>query len=303
MDRILEKIYATLGATAFIDHLAEKLTGAEFNSFLLDIFRRRAATISPVQLLHEFGQNRFVQPAGIDPIRGRELELAWLKDAQSRGFIPLTLSPVAPLGTCSVVGAVSQHKVLSGSRGTEVVADATNVLALLLARDFKGETNKDRLIRYATVHRHVRGQYFDNPDFTAHFSVFCLASGGFDRGNFAFELDQLNEHVGLILALLKQSVSSGELLINFYLKSENKRFEELLRQDGHAWSGLACNFVPDLENKYYRTVQFKRVIKRADAEIDIADGGFVDWTQQMIANRKHRVLISGVGLELLQKLF
>ncbi len=303
MNQILEKIHARLDVNAFIDQLAQKFTGAEFNSLLLDLFRRRASMISPAQLLREFAQNRFVQPAGIDPIRSRELELAWLKSAASRGFTPLTLSPVAPLGACSVVGTVSQHKILSSSRGTEVVADATNVLALLLARDFKGETNKDRLIRYATVHRHVRGQYFDHPDFTAHFSIFCLASGGFDRGNFAFELSQLNEHVDLILSLLQQSVSPDELLIKFYLKSDNKRFEELLRQDGHVWSRLPSNFIPDLENKYYRTVQFKIFIKRADAEIDIADGGFVDWTQQLIANRKHRVLVSGVGLELLQKLF
>jgi hypothetical protein len=37
-------------------------------------------------------------------------------------------------------------------------------------------------------------------------------------------------------------------------------------------------------------------------EAEIADGGFVDWTQQLLENGKERMLISGFGLELLYKL-
>ena len=35
----------------------------------------------------------------------------------------------------------------------------------------------------------------------------------------------------------------------------------------------------------------------------IADGGFVDWTQKLMANRKERLLISGLGTERLCYLF
>jgi hypothetical protein len=40
------------------------------------------------------------------------------------------LSPVTPLGTCGVVGPVSQNRVVSTVRGTEVVSDSTNALAV-----------------------------------------------------------------------------------------------------------------------------------------------------------------------------
>jgi hypothetical protein len=36
-------------------------------------------------------------------------------------------------------------------------------------------------------------------------------------------------------------------------------------------------------------------------EWEIADGGFVDWTQRLLENKKERLLISGFGLEMLVK--
>jgi hypothetical protein len=56
------------------------------------------------------------------------------------------------------------------------------------------------------------------------------------------------------------------------------------------------------ENGYYLGVQFKLYIEWAGQEWEIADGGFVDWTQKLVGNRKERMLISGFGLELLYKM-
>jgi hypothetical protein len=56
------------------------------------------------------------------------------------------------------------------------------------------------------------------------------------------------------------------------------------------------------ENSYYRGVQFKLYITVSGREGDIADGGLVDWTQQLLGNRKERLMISGYGLELLFKM-
>ena len=44
-------------------------------------------------------------------------------------FEPVELSPVCPLGTSSVVAGISQHLAVTTVRNTEVVSDATNVLA------------------------------------------------------------------------------------------------------------------------------------------------------------------------------
>lgn len=44
-------------------------------------------------------------------------------------------------------------------------------------------------------------------------------------------------------------------------------------------------------------MQYTILLHINDKEIDISDGGFVDWTQKLIGNKKHRMLTSGIGLQ------
>jgi hypothetical protein len=37
----------------------------------------------------------------------------------------------------------------------------------------------------------------------------------------------------------------------------------------------------------------------AGAWMNLADGGFTDWTRRMLSNAKERLLVSGLGIELL----
>lgn len=303
MNKVLEKIHRKLGAGPALAELAEKLSLSELNTFLLALFRRKAEHIKPAHLLRQFGENRFVTPASVDTLTLRQTELDWLKYAQEQYFHPLTLSPLAPFGACSAIGHVDQNNVLSAVRGTEVVSDATNILALQIAQDAKATRDKDAVFRYAATHRHVRGQAFDNPGFTAHFSVFCMASGGWDTGNYAFELSQLNEHLGAILTLMRRHFPDERLFIRFYRKKNAAVFMERMEeyQDG-IWHSLPYEFHDDLEHEYYGLIQFKVFLRLEDRAIDLADGGPVDWTQRLLSNRKHRLFISGIGLELVHKL-
>ncbi|NOV00661.1 hypothetical protein [Paenibacillus planticolens] len=54
---------------------------------------------------------------------------------------------------------------------------------------------------------------------------------------------------------------------------------------------------PFKENQYYKGFQFtiKTVIN--GVVHFIGDGGFVDWTQKIIGNKKERLLISAIGLD------
>ncbi|HEV2483314.1 MAG TPA: hypothetical protein VGS79_26800 [Puia sp.] len=56
------------------------------------------------------------------------------------------------------------------------------------------------------------------------------------------------------------------------------------------------------ENDYYKGIQFKLYAHTEERVWEIADGGFVDWTQQLLGNRKERLLVSGFGLEWLYKI-
>ncbi len=303
MSKVIEKIHQKLGHGPPLTELAEKLSLSELNTFLLELYRLKAAQVEPAWLLRQFGQNRFVSPAAVDSLALRQTELDWLKYAREYNFHPLTLSPLAPLASCSAIGHVDQNNVLSAVRGTEVVSDATNVLALQIAQDAKATKDKNAVFRYAAAHRHVRGQAFDNPKFTAHFSVFCLASGGRDRGNYAFELGQLNEHLAIILNLLRRHFPEERLFIRFYRKKDASVFMERMEEYPNGiWTSLPHEFRDDLEHEYYHLIQAKVFLRLDEGEIDLADGGPVDWTQRLLSNKKHRLFISGIGLELVHKL-
>jgi hypothetical protein len=173
---------------AYLLNELQKFSGSELNTLLLELFRKRVKKITPTELLKHFEKNRFAAPSSVDTIAFKELEIKCLKLAEQKNFTPVTLSPLTSLGACSAVGFVDQNNIVSALRGTEVVSDATNVFALLIAREFKKGKNNS-VVKYATTHRHVRRQALSNPAFTAHFGVVCLATGGMDTGNFSFELE------------------------------------------------------------------------------------------------------------------
>lgn len=298
---IFEKLKSKIPDSGAIDHLINELSRSDFNSLMMEIFRQRADQISPADLIRDFEQNRFTIPALIDPISQLEVEAFCLKQAKSADFTPIVLSPVAPLGTCSVVATANQNKLISALRNTEVVADATNVLALQIALDLK--TNPAiGLARYATVHRHVRAQHFENPNFTAHFGAFCMASAGKDLGNFDFELKEANHHISVILKVLGRYFSKEQMIFKFFLRDENPKLKTRLEEKENCWAGCPVHFETDTSQQYYRLFQFKIYVNLGENLIDFADGGPVDWVSKLTGNQKIRSFISGIGLELVLKL-
>ncbi|MEJ0031946.1 MAG: hypothetical protein WDO15_16895 [Bacteroidota bacterium] len=125
INRILEKI----NDTELLNKLRQ-LPATELQSLLLEIFRQAASEVTPPQLLKAYETNRFVAPSAIDPISFHKKELEILEMAKTNGFEPIELSPLAPLGNCSAIGLADQNKIVSATRGTEVVGDSTNLMAL-----------------------------------------------------------------------------------------------------------------------------------------------------------------------------
>src|SRR6185436_12731596 len=95
--------------------------------------------------------------------------------AAAEAFEAIELSPLAPLGACSVVGPTSQNKIVSALRGTEVLSDPTNVLALECALRLR--RNAAEIVRLATCQRCVRAQEVPKKSgYSPHFRIFCLAT-------------------------------------------------------------------------------------------------------------------------------
>jgi len=190
------------------------------------------------------------------------------------------------------------------------VADATNVLALesVVRRQEQGFPVEPT--HFSVVHRHVRAQEVPKvPGFSAHFSILGLTSAGRDTGSFDFEKENLRRHIGFYKTYFEEKLRLAPVKIR--LKSlgtdgeENRLFQSILSFLEKTEPGWQIEVIESkqVEQEYYRGVQFKIVIPGfGSEELEIADGGFTDWTQRLSGNRKERLLISGMGLELLYKM-
>ena len=178
------------------DALADGLPASRLWSLLLEVAEARAGARAPADLVEQWDRDRFVQPALVDQRSLVEVDRHLL--AAASAFESIELSPVAPLGVCSSMGHTSQNKILSTLRGTEVVADPTNVLALECARRFRH--GAATTVRLATSHRCVRAQEIpQRRGFTANFRIFCLVSAGLERQNHAFVVAALVEQMTAML--------------------------------------------------------------------------------------------------------
>lgn len=301
---VIRGILHKLDQDELVELLSRGLSGSELNSLLLEVFRRQNAHRSPAELLRSYKGNRFVKPAIADPIALKQLELDLLTIAKSYTYTPIQLSPVAPLGSCSVVAPADQNKIISALRGTEVVADATNLIALHIADGIKsGElTNHADLVRYSSTHRHVRAQKFpDLPGMLPHFSVFVLVASGRDTGSYAFEKRSIGEHIAVYRQIFRAKYQSEiELIIrprSGYTDSEGF-VNRIVQYIGEQAPEITVTVHPaSSDNAYYKGLQFTIKTTIGGREFDIGDGGFVDWTQQLLGNKKERMLISAIGLD------
>jgi hypothetical protein len=295
------------GIPGLVEGLADRLSGSDLNSLLLEVYRRRTARIGPAELLAHYRGNRLVQPSPLDMIGLLELELQALRFLRARGFLPVELSPAAQFGSCSVVATVDQQKVLSAVRNTEIVADATNALALHVAAVVRGSGgDRHSVSRLCTVHRHIRTQPFPK-GYSQHFKIGCMVSSGLDTGNYAFECDGLSEQLRALFGLLHDEMGLDGLRLVLKRRSGYDERNPLIdRVYAHLKREMPGEEIVQEEepgdNSYYKGLQFK-LYTHADGRVwEIADGGFVDWTQQLLENRKERLLISGFGLEWLYKI-
>lgn len=222
-------------------------------------------------MLRHYLSDRFVAPA--------EMPFEVLRAAEDRllaalpaAFSVVGLAPVVPLGTCSAVATVSHNNVLSTIRGTEVAADPTNALALEAAARRSGPGD----VRLAAVQRVLRAQRFEGAGRFAHFTLFAAVSAGRDRGSLAFEREHFAEHV----TLLRAACGDVEVRVSVL----DPRFEVVRGE-------LPAD--PSRTSGYYQGLCFKVYL---DGQ-EIGDGGFVDWTQRLLSDRKERLLITGIGVD------
>jgi hypothetical protein len=143
------------------------------------------------------------------------------------------------------------------------------------------------------------------PGFSAHFTILGLSSAGRDTGSFSFESESLLRHLRFYKTYLEEQLQLAPVLIRLKAlnpeQGENRLFRIVYSRLQEEESGWPVEIIHARQNEqpYYDRLQFKIVIPAPDGPLEIADGGFTDWTRQLTGNRKERLLISGLGLEYL----
>lgn len=297
----LRRVLPRIGGIDVLERMSA-LSGSDFTTVMLEVARRRAARESPASMLRRYRDDRFVRPGGTSWWSLRRAEDV-LVSCLPETVEMLVLAPVVPLGAHSVLGTVSQDKVVTAMRACEVAADPTNALALAAATRRARATDPVATVRLAAVQRVVRAQRYEGTGAVTHFSLFGLVTAGRDQGGYRFERQSVAEQLSVAVCGLTAAGLPGIQVALTPLSEAGKRIAAEV-MDG--LSSLAVEIVDDLQRQagrgYYRDLCFK-VNARINGELEeLGEGGFTDWTQKLTTSKKERLLISGLGIDRLASL-
>jgi len=303
-DEILNRIARESGVADIVHALSDRLSPTDLQSLLLEVYRTKAARISPAELLARYEHDRFVRPSalGAEAMSAFD-QLAW--SLLPADYDALGLSPLCPLGTSSVVGTVDQNKVVSAVRTGEVVADSTNVLALecaLRRRALLSDPATRRTpVCLATSQEQVRAQGLGEGH-TAHFRLLALCAANRDAGSFAFESSTLVEHITYLGALVGRVQPGWRLDVAVTdLAGRSEHLErQVLGPLTERLPGATVRSYPDRPSGrgYYVDACYKLFARREDGvSLELGDGGCTTWTRQLLSNDKERLVIGGLGVE------
>ncbi|WP_027482154.1 hypothetical protein [Deinococcus pimensis] len=311
--RLLDRLEQETGVPDLARLLAERLSPSELTTLLLDVYRRHAEVRTPSVVLADFERDRFSRPSKVSPAalaRFETLAFGCLPDA----FDPVALSPVCPLGTSSVVAGVSQHWAVATSRGSEVVSDATNVLALEVASRrralLRADPRSRQAVHLAAHHRLLRPQVFKGPNQTAHFALLALVSGARAGSGRSVEAQlvalHLRAHLRVIQAAAGAVVPLRVVLTDFSGRNGVPGLvEELLEPLGREFDTVVFEVAPERQGgrNYYAGLAFQVFGRAEDEEVFLVDGGEVAWLARLLSNDKERAVVSGLGSERFTSVF
>jgi hypothetical protein len=310
--KLIDRIERAAGVSGLVEVLADRLSPTDLASLLLEVHRRRVERIAPAKVLGQYDSNRFVRPSAVDPAAVADFDRLAFESLRSSGYEAIELSPVSPLGTVSAVATVDQNNVLTTSRTTEVVADATNSLALECAVRrralLRSDPRSTSRVRLCASHRLVRGQLFDGPAMWPHFRLLALTTAGRDEGSFQFETTSLRDELGALLSLLARVRESGLALSDVRLTiteladgvRKTVLQEQVLTPLAERFPDIAVAFDDEREGGrgYYTGACFHiHGTLPGGRRLQLGDGGFTSWTAQLLGNRKERLFIASLGIE------
>jgi hypothetical protein len=272
---------------------------------LLAAARYEAGTRRPSDLLAQWTADPTVRPSPVDLRTSIAYDSLALEAAGE--YEALLLSPVAPLGVASVLSPGSQDRILSTIRGTEVVSDATNVLALECAMRLRRDPAMH--VRLCTVHQLLRMQPMAQENGrTRHFRLLMLADAGTGLPEDGFEVAAVIAHLRVYQRLLDSAAHAHGLA--WERPVVVVRSNDVLPAIGPRIRTALEGTFPDvaireesLQSSYYCGLRVGYgVHDRTGTSQEIVDLGVFDWAAQLTSNRRNRYVASAIGLQLLPML-
>ena len=276
------------------------LPPADLRTLLIGVARERALAVTPARVVEQWANDRFVRPSAADPRALARVE-ARLWELLPASFAGVELSPVAPLGVCSAVAPVDQNRVVTTARGTEVVSDCTNALAVEAVLRRRAGTAR---VDLATCHRVLRAQVMDGPGLSAHFRLFALVSTARDMGSGRTEAALLTDHLRFWIAALDAIAPGTAFRVGMTDYGTGLVMERFRDTVAPALAPLPGNvtLVEEPERTHAAGYYAGGAVSISAGELSLGDGGLTTWTAQLLGDAKERCLVSCVATERLATL-
>jgi hypothetical protein len=279
------------------------LKPSDLHTLLMAVARTRAERVRPSDLMSRWQSDRFVRPAVSDPRALAELE-ARLWRLLPSDVAGVELSPVTPLGTSAAVSSVSQNRIVSTARGTEVVSDSTTALAIEAASR-RREQSRSGHVDLAACHRLLRAQQFGAGAFP-HFRLFAVVSSARDTGTAQTESRLLKKHLRYWLDVLLDVIPAARPRVEVTYWADGRAAVQT-REAIREWideQGLT-SLVVEVPGRTHARAYYEGIALRITGhagDVDLGDGGITTWTAQLLGDAKERCLVSCISMERLLEL-
>lgn len=315
---ILNRVVEEAGVPDLLSRLTE-IPNTDFQSLLLEIMEKKSLKTGVREINSTIENNPFVKLSKVD-------QLTFVKfDGLAYSLLPskykgIELSPVVPFATNKVLADISQKRVLSTARNSEVISDPTTALALYCAKERIQKIKKNpadpELVALASSQRVIRQDQIKKEGYSQHFRTFTLSVAGRDVGFEKFEKDNLKEHLTFFLSLLKELNESGSYAIEditVTIANVEERQSDLLdrikdsvvKELVEEYPNVTFNFDPNRKSNYYKSLCYSISARNKEQKepISVAGGGMTDWTEKLVGSKKERLLVGSIGSETLCKHF
>jgi len=158
-------------------------------------------------------------------------------------------------------------------------------------------------VRLAGSQRVLRTQPFP-PPWRQHFELLALCTAGPAAPAFGFEaaalIEQCAFYAGLVAGLLGEDHPVRVEIADLDRPGPGTRLEQTVCEplrDLRPGARVVIDAGRTRGAGYYAGAAFRIAVDIGGDELELADGGVVDWTARLLGDRRERVVVSGLGVE------